>query len=141
MVNIDTTSGKYWYVSWLYMRILCGWYVVCMIMFCSDTDWLELMIAARRFIPELILSWGVFPCLPWFFPAPLLWGLQIPLGRGMMNIIWGFGGVVCLFFCLSMAFKMWEPILWRENCSHVWVSVPGIKLITSFFLNIILIRL
>ena len=28
--------------------------------------------------------------------------------------------------------KRWEPMFWRDNCSHVWVYVPGIKLITSF---------
>ena len=29
--------------------------------------------------------------------------------------------------------KSREPIFLRNNCSHVWVSVPGIKLITRFF--------
>ena len=33
---------------------------------------------------------------------------------------------------LGMAIKRWEPTFWCNNCSHVWVSVPGIKLITRF---------
>ena len=78
------------------------------------------------------LSIGVVRCLPWLFPVPLLWRLPIPFGRGMMNAIWVCGGVVGLLFCLLMAIKRWEPTFWRYNCSHVWVSVPGIKLIMIF---------
>ena len=73
-----------------------------------------------------------FRCLLWLFPVPLLWRLPIPFGRGIMNAIWVCGDVVCLLFCLLMSNKRWEPIFWRENCSHVWVSIPGIKLITIF---------
>ena len=87
------------------------------------------------------LSWVVVCFLPWFFPVPLLWQLPITFGRGIMNAIWFFCGVVCLLFCLFMAIKRWEPTFWIDNCSHVWVSVPEIKLITIFFLNIILVRL
>ena len=78
------------------------------------------------------LSQGVVRYLPWLFPVPLLWRLPIPFGRGIMNAIWVCGGVVCLLFCLSMAIKTWEPTFWRYKCSHVWVSVPRIKLIMSF---------
>ena len=78
------------------------------------------------------LSWGVLRCLPWLFPVPLLWKLSIPFGCGMMNTIWVCGIVVCLLFFLLMAIKRWEPTFWSYKCSHVWVSVPGIKLITSF---------
>ena len=88
-------------------------------------EWLSFWLNHR-------LSRGLVFCLPLLFPVPLLWRLPIPFGRGMMNAIWVCGGVVCLLFCLLVANKRWEPIFWRDNCSHVWVSVPGIKLITSF---------
>ena len=66
------------------------------------------------------------------FPVLFLWRLPIPFGFGMMNAMWVCGGVVCLLFCLLMSIKMWEPNFWRDNCSHVWFSVPGIKFIASF---------
>ena len=78
------------------------------------------------------LSWGIVRCLPWFSPVPLLWKRPIPFGRVIMNAIWVFGGVVWLLFCLLVTIKRWEPTFLRDNCSHVWVSVPGIKLITIF---------
>ena len=62
-----------------------------------------------------------------------VWRLTIPFGSGMMNAIWVCGGVGCMLFCLLMSNKWWEPNILRDNCSHVWVSVPRIKLITSFF--------
>ena len=71
-------------------------------------------------------------CLTWLFPAPLLCWLPILFGRYMMDAILVYGGVVYLLFCLLMAKKRWDPNFWRNNCSHVWVSVRGIKLITSF---------
>ena len=78
------------------------------------------------------LSRGVVCCLPWLLPVPLLWWLPIPFGRGMMYSILVCGSVVYLLFCLLLANKRWEPIFLRNNCSHFLVSVPGIKLITSF---------
>ena len=78
------------------------------------------------------LSQGVFRCLLWFFPVPLLWQLSIPFGHGMMNAIWVCGGALCLLFYCWWRKKMWEPTLWHYNCINVWVSVPRIKLITSF---------
>ena len=98
-------------------------------------DWLSLRL-------NHWLSWGFVRCLTWLFHVILLWQLPIPFGRCMMNTIWVCGGVVCLLFVLLMVIKIWEPNFWRNNCIHVWVLLPGIKLITSFFsLNIILIRL
>ena len=88
-------------------------------------EWLSLKI-------KHWLSRGFIRCLPWLFPVPLLWPLPIPFGLGMMNAIWVCGVVVCLLFCLLMSFKRWEPTFWSDNCSHVWVSVPGMKFITSF---------
>ena len=78
------------------------------------------------------LSQEVFFCLPWLFPVPLLWRLPITFGRGIMNEIWVCGGVVCLLFFLLMDNKRWDPIFWRGNCIHVFISVAEIKLITSF---------
>ena len=88
-------------------------------------EWMYLQLKHR-------LSRWVVWCLPWLLPVPLLWRLPIPFGRGMMNAIWVCGGVVCLLFCLLMAIKRWDPNFWRDNCSHVLVSVPDIKLITRF---------
>ena len=31
-----------------------------------------------------------------------------------------------------MDIKRWDPTFWCDRYSHVWVSIPGIKLITSF---------
>ena len=73
-----------------------------------------------------------FFCLPWFPPVPLLWRLPIPFGGGTMNAIWVCGEIVCLLFCLLMTNKGWELNFWRDNCSCVWFSVSGIKLITRF---------
>ena len=87
------------------------------------------------------LSQGVVRCLSWLFPVPLLWQLPILFGRDMMNTIWVCDGTVCLLFCLLMAIKRWDPTFWRDTCSHVWVSVPGINLLRAFCLNIILIGL
>ena len=89
-------------------------------------EWQSLQLKHR-------LSQGVVFCLSWFFPVPFLWRPPIPLKCGMMNAIWICGSVVCLLFCLLRAIKRWEPTFWRHNCSHVWVPVPGIKLITIFF--------
>ena len=88
-------------------------------------EWLSLRLKHR-------LSRGVVRFLPWFFPVPLLWRWTIPFGRGMMNEIWVCGGIVCLLFFLFMANKRWETTFWRDNCSNVWVSLPGIKLSMSF---------
>ena len=88
-------------------------------------EWMSLRLEHR-------LSWGVVCCLPWLFHVPLFWQRPIPFGRGMMNSIWVCGDVVCLLFYLLMAIKRWEPTFWRDNCSHVWVSVPVIKLVTRF---------
>ena len=88
-------------------------------------EWMSLRLKHR-------LPWEVVLCLPWFFPVPLLWQIPIPFGRGTMNVIWVCGGVVCLIFCLLMANKRWEPNCWRNNCSNVWVLIPGIKLSTNF---------
>ena len=82
------------------------------------------------------LSRGVVRCLPWLFPVPLLWQLPIPLGHGMMNKILVFGEIVCLLFCLLMDIKRWEPNFWRDNCGHVWVYVPGIKIYYDLFVSI-----
>ena len=79
------------------------------------------------------LPQGVVRCLPRFFPVTLLWQLPIPLGRGMMNTILVCGKIVCLLFCLLMAIKMWEPTFLRNNCSHVSVLVPGIKIHYNIF--------
>ena len=76
------------------------------------------------------LSQGVVRCLTWLFPVPLLWRLPIPLKHRTMNAIWVCGLFVCLLFYLLMAIKRWDPTFWRDNFSHVWFSVPGIKLIT-----------
>ena len=87
-------------------------------------EWLYLRLKHR-------LSWGVVFCLPWLFPVPILWQLPITFGRGMMNEIWVCSCVVCLLFFLT-AIKIWDPKFWRDNCSHVWVLVPVVKLITIF---------
>ena len=87
-------------------------------------EWLTFQLKHR-------LSQGIVSFPPWLFPVTILWRLPIPFGCGMMNAIWVCGGVVCLFICLLMANKSWEPTFWRDNCIHVLVSVPGIKLITS----------
>ena len=92
-------------------------------------EWLPLRLNHR-------LSRGVVRCLPWLLPIPLLWRLPIPLGCGMMNAIWVYGGVVCLLFCFSMAIKRWERAFWNDNCSHFWVSVPGIKIDYKVFVSI-----
>ena len=70
--------------------------------------------------------------LIFLFPVPFLWWLTIPFGNGMMNAICVCGGVVCLLFYLLRTIKRWEPTFWRNNCSYVWVSVPGTKTITRF---------
>ena len=88
-------------------------------------EWLSLRLKQR--LPQ-----GVVPCLHWFSHVPLLWQLPIPFWSGMMNVIWFCGGVVCLLFCLFIAIKRWDTTFWRDKYSRVWVSVPGIKLITSF---------
>ena len=88
-------------------------------------EWLSLKLNHR-------LSRGVVSFLPWLFPVPLLWRLPMPFGRFMMNSILVCGGVLCLLFYLLMSIKRWEPTFWRDNCSHVLVSVPGIILITIF---------
>ena len=54
-------------------------------------EWLSLRLKHR-------LSRGVIRCLPWLFPFPLWWQLQMPLGSGMMNAIWVCGDVMCLLF-------------------------------------------
>ena len=82
------------------------------------------------------LSQEVVCCLPWFSPVPLLWQLPIPLKCGMMNEIWVCGKIVCLLFCFLMAIKRWEPTFWRNNCGHVWVSVPRIKIDYKLFVSI-----
>ena len=92
----------------------------------------SLLFELLPLILEHRLSWGVVCCLPWFSPVPLLWQQPIPFRRGMMNAIWGFGGVVFLLFCLLIAIKIWEPTFWRDKCSHVWVSEPVIKFVTRF---------
>ena len=84
-------------------------------------EWQSLRLN-RRF------SQGFIFCLPWLFHVPLVWQLPIPLGRGMMNTISVCCEIVCILFCLLMAIKRWEPNYWRNNCSHVWVYVPGIKI-------------
>ena len=61
-----------------------------------------------------------------------VWRLSISFGCGMINVVWVCAAVVRMLFCLLVANKRWEPFFLRNNCSHVWVSVPGIKLITSF---------
>ena len=88
-------------------------------------EWQSLRIKHR-------LSLKIVRCLPWFLPVILLWRLRTPFGCGMMNTIWVCGGIVWLLFCLLMAIRRWQPTFWRDNCSHVWISVSGIKLITSF---------
>ena len=96
---------------------------------CNDKflliEWLSLQLMHR-------LSKGVVSCVPWLLPIPIFWRLPIPFVSGMMNAIWVCGGVVCMLFCLFIVIKSWEPRFWGDNCSHVWVSVPGIKLITIF---------
>ena len=77
-------------------------------------------------------SLGVVCCLPWLFHVTLLWQLPIPLGRGMMNIIWVCGEILCLLFCLLMAIKRWEPNFWSDNCRHVWIYVPGNNWLRAF---------
>ena len=91
-----------------------------------DAIWMTVLAIKHR------LSRGVPRCLTWLFPVPLLWKRPIPFGCDMMNAIWVCGGVVYLLFCLLMSIKMREPIFGGENCSHIWVSVIGIILITSF---------
>ena len=92
------------------------------------------------FIFELLSLWlnhrlsqGFITCLPWLFLVPLLWRLPITFGSVMINVIWVCGGVVCLLLFLLMTIKRREPTFWHYNCSHVWVSVPGVKLITIYF--------
>ena len=74
-------------------------------------EWLSLRL-------EHQLSWGVVRCLPWFFPVTLLWKRPIPFGRGIINVIWVCGGVVCLLFCLSMAIKSErKKLAWKlQSC-------------------------
>ena len=88
-------------------------------------EWLSLRLKHR-------LSRGVVRCLSWLLTVPILWQLPIRFERGMMNAIWVCGAVVWLLFCLLMATKRREQKFWRNNCSHVWVSVSGIKLIKIF---------
>ena len=88
-------------------------------------EWLSLLLKRR-------LSQGVVSFLPWLFLVPLLWRLTIPFGRGMLNAIWVCGDVVSLLICLFMSNESWEQSFWLKNFSHVWVSVPGIKLSTNF---------
>ena len=78
-----------------------------------------------------LLSQGVIRFLPIFSPVPLLWRLPIPFRRGMMNVIWICGGVVCLLIFWLTAIKRWETHFWHDNYSCVWVSLLGIKLIAS----------
>ena len=89
------------------------------------------------------LSRGSVRRLPWLLPVPLLWHLPRPfLEHGMMNTIWVYGDIVCLLFCLSLAIKRWEPIIFRDACSRVWLYVPGIKnWLRAFCLKIIIVRL
>ena len=95
----------------------------------GDDNWLlfELLI----FQLNHCLSQGAVSCLTWLFYVPLLWRLPISFGHGMMNSIWVCDRVVWLLFSLLMAIRRWDPTFWRDNYSNVWVSVPGIKLITS----------
>ena len=81
------------------------------------------------------LSRGVIRRLPWLFPVPLLWHLPRPfLEFGMMNTIWVCGDIVCLLFYLSMAIIRWEPKFWCDNCSHVSLYVPGLKIDYELFI-------
>ena len=64
------------------------------------------------------------------FPVPLLWQLPTPFGRGTMNELWFCVGVVYLFFFITNIIL--QQTFWCNNCSCVWVSVPGIKLRTEF---------
>ena len=61
-----------------------------------------------------------------------LWWLTITFRRGTMNVICVWIGVVSVLFYLLMANKGREPTFWWNRFSHVWVSAPGITLITKF---------
>ena len=87
---------------------------------------------------SLLFEWLYFQLKHRLSPV---WRLPIPFRHGTMDEIWVCVCVVCLLFYLLMANKRWKKKLLRDNCSHVWVSVLGIKLISSFFINTILIRL
>ena len=107
--------------------------------------WLLMNRGQLRWINDWIIQWRRYRYHHWWKPIALwltlleikhqlsrVWWLPIPFGRGMINEIWVCGGVVCILFLLLMSNKGWEPTFLRDNCSHVWVSIPGIKLITSF---------
>ena len=80
-----------------------------------------------RLKPQLLR--GVVCRLPWLFPVPLLWNLPRPfLERSMTNKIWVCGDILWLIFYFSIAIIRWDPNFWRDNCSHVWLYVPGIKI-------------
>ena len=99
----------------------------------NDNSWLfewQLLLLKPR------SSQGVVRRLPWLLPVPLLCYLPRPfLERGMMNTIWVCADIVCLLFCLAMAIIRWEPKCWRDNCSHVWLYVPGIKIDYDLFVS------
>ena len=101
-----------WIVQWSRHRYHRWWKFV--------TLWVTILsIKAPVITRNCLLPTLIVPC-------STLWRLTIPFGRGVMNLIWVCGGVVCLLFCLLMAIKSWDPIFWRNHCSHVWVSVPVI---------------
>ena len=93
----------------------------------SDEKIVAILVTSLAIKASVITK--VFRCLPWLFHVPLFQQLPIPFWHGMMNAIWVCGGVVCLLLFLLISFKRWEPTFWRDNCSLVWVSVLGIRLI------------
>ena len=107
-----------WIIQWMRHRYHRWWKLVAL--WVTVLAIKALVITRRRLLPTLIV------------PCPTLWRLSILFGCGMMNAIWVYGSVVCLLLFLLIAIKRWEPTFWSKNCSHFWVSVPGMKLVTSF---------
>ena len=96
-------------------------------------EWLMLRLKHR-------LSQGVVCCLPWLFPVPLLWRLQIPLWRGMMNAI------MILWWCCVPIFFRWPS----KGESQLFGATTAVMFefhsreknwLQDFFLGIILIRI
>ena len=145
--RISWSRTRYWIILWLWSCVLwrAGWLLTNQGQLRWINDWIiqwrrhrypfwwkiiALWVTALEIKAPVVPSSCSLPTL--IFRCPTFWRLPIPFGRGMMNSILVCGGVVCLMICLLMANEMWEQTFGHNNCSHVWVSVPGIKLRTSF---------
>ena len=107
-----------WIIKWRRNRYHWWWQLFAL--------WVTVFeIGSPIIMRSLSLPTLIFPCSTFVATTNTLWTWHDECNMSL----WWF----CVpIFCFFMAIKRWEPNFWRDNFSHVWVSVPLIKLVTNF---------